>query len=88
MPDERFAVSGSVDRTVKIWDLEAGSCVGTLEGHQGGVQSADISPDGALVASSTGFTDQTVRLWDLKSGVCLQVIGLQVIEEDQSDFTP
>ena len=72
-PDGRFAVSGSDDKTVKVWDLEAGTCVGTLEGHQGEVHSVAISPDGTLIAS-TGFMDETVRLWDWKSGACLQVI--------------
>jgi len=62
-----------MDKTVKVWDLEAGTCVGTLEGHQKTVVSVAISPDGALIASA-GFTDQTVRLWDWKSGACLQVI--------------
>ncbi len=72
-PGGRFAVSGSEDKTVKIWDMEAGTCVGTLEGHQGVVHSVAISPDGALIAS-TGFTDNTVRLWDWNTGACLQVI--------------
>ena len=53
-PDGRFAVSGSNDKTVKVWDLEAGTCVGTLEGHQSSVHSVAISPDGTLIAS-TGF---------------------------------
>jgi WD40 repeat protein len=71
--DGRFAVSGSEDKTIKVWDLQAETCVGTLEGHQNMVSSVAISPDGTLIAS-TGFTDETVRLWDWKSGVCLQVI--------------
>ena len=72
-PDGRFAVSGSEDATVKIWDLEAKTCLGTLEGHQDVIDSVAISPDGALIAS-TGFTDKTVQLWDWKQGACLQVI--------------
>lgn len=47
--------------------------MGTLEGHQAGVHSVAISPDGSLIASA-GFIDQSVRLWDWKSGACLQVI--------------
>ena len=71
-PDGRFAVSGSYDKTVKIWDLEAGTCVGTLEGHQEKVTSVAISPQGDLIASAG--TDETVRLWDWRSGACLQAI--------------
>ena len=72
-PDDRFIVSGSDDKTLKIWDIQTWTCVGTLEGHQSNVHSVAVSPDGTLIAS-TGFTDETVRLWDFKSGECLQVI--------------
>jgi GTPase SAR1 family protein/RNase P subunit RPR2 len=71
--DGRHGFSGSDDTTVKIWDLEAGICLGTLEGHIKAVHSVALSPDETRIAS-TGFTDDTVRLWDWKSGTCLQVI--------------
>lgn len=69
----RFVVSGSKDRTVKIWDLQARCCIGTLEGHEDEVPAVAIRPDGVVVASA-GFADRTVRLWDLQTGSCLQVI--------------
>jgi len=88
MPNGLFAVSGSQDKTIKVWDLEAGKCIGTLEGHQDRVFSIAISPDGFLVASA-GFTDRTVRLWDWKSGACLAVITNDDIWKPMSiTFTP
>src|SRR5262245_49104226 len=36
-PDGKWAVSGSDDKTVKIWDLESGKCRTTLKGHRGEV---------------------------------------------------
>lgn len=74
-PDARFAISGSDDSTIKLWDLADGRCVGTLEGHLAIVHSVAVSPDGALLASA-GFTDDTVRLWDWRAGTCLQVLKL------------
>ncbi|MGO8796943.1 MAG: AAA family ATPase [Candidatus Sulfotelmatobacter sp.] len=67
-PDGRRAVSGSMDATVKVWDLESGACLHTLEGHSAGVWSVDVTPDGRRAVS--GGKDATVRVWDLESGFC------------------
>ena len=36
-PDGRTIVSGSGDRTLKVWDLETGRCRATFEGHMDSV---------------------------------------------------
>ena len=59
-PDGRRLASGSNDETVRLWDVETGACVRTLEGH-GFVFSVCFSPDGRMGAS--GSADGTVRLW-------------------------
>ena len=38
-PDGKQLVSGSLDETVRLWDVETGACVRTLEGHGGVVTS-------------------------------------------------
>ena len=37
-PDGRRVVSGSDDKTLKVWDVETGECVATLEGHSESVR--------------------------------------------------
>ena len=32
-PDGRRVVSGSEDKTLKVWDVATGECVATLKGH-------------------------------------------------------
>ena len=37
-PDGRRVVSGSEDKTLKVWDVATGECVATLEGHSESVR--------------------------------------------------
>jgi len=48
-------------------DCHGGRCVMVLSGHQI-VTSIVYSPNGKVLASSSGFIDSTVRLWDTRSG--------------------
>lgn len=65
-------LSGSADKTVKIWDVATGDCVATFEGHQGKVTAVVPMSRGRLVAS--GSDDGTVRIWEVESQQCLKVI--------------
>ena len=69
-PDGRYAVSGSGDKTLRLWDLAGGRYLHTFEGHELAVFVVALTPDGRYVVSGGG--DNTVRLWDLASGVCLR----------------
>ncbi|EGZ76068.1 hypothetical protein NEUTE2DRAFT_37003, partial [Neurospora tetrasperma FGSC 2509] len=71
-PDGQRLASGSLDKTVKIWDPASGSCLQTLKGHSDWVRSVAFSPDGQRVAS--GSDDKTVKIWDPASGSCLQTL--------------
>jgi len=64
--DGRRIVSGSEDRTVRVWDGETGAELRCLRGHQDWVWSVALSADGCRIVS--GSRDRTVRLWDAASG--------------------
>ena len=57
---------------MRLWDVETGACVRTLEGHGDWVTSVCFSPDGRRVAS--GSWDRTVRLWDAETGACVRTL--------------
>ncbi|MFN0104215.1 MAG: eIF2A-related protein [Bryobacteraceae bacterium] len=65
-PDGKQLASGSVDKTVKVWDAGSGQLLRTLSGHSVGVSSVAWSPDGKQLA--TGSRDNTVKVWDAGSG--------------------
>jgi hypothetical protein len=52
-PDGKTVVSGSVDKTLKMWDLETGQCLATFEGRTGSVLGVAVTPDGKTVVSSS-----------------------------------
>ena len=71
-PDGRRVVSGSSDKTLKVWDVETGKCVATLEGHSAWVIGVAVFPDGQRVVS--GSWDNTLKVWDLATGECLATL--------------
>jgi glucose repression regulatory protein TUP1 len=57
---------GSLDRIVRLWDIETGKLIARLEGHKDSVYSVAFSPDGRSLIS--GSLDKTLKLWDLNLG--------------------
>jgi len=67
-PDGSRIVSGSSDKTLRIWDAQTGAPLGEpLTGHKGNVLSVAYSPDGRRIVS--GSSDRTLRVWDVQTGV-------------------
>lgn len=68
--DGQFLVSGSADKTVKVWDTKTGKCIRTLVGHKGKIISVDFSSDRHHVIS--GAEDGCVKLWNVVKGSCVE----------------
>lgn len=67
--DGKILISGSRDKTIKIWQLETGELIRTLTGHTEGVFAIALSPDGQIIAS--GSADKTIKLWHVETGELL-----------------
>ena len=65
----RRAVSASADKTLKVWDLDSGQPVRTLEGHSGWVRGVAVSGDGRRAVSASA--DKTLKVWDLDQFLCV-----------------
>jgi WD40 repeat protein len=73
-PDEKYLVSGSLDRTVKVWNAKTGELMKTLERHTGNIYDIAFHPGGKYFATCS--RDMTIRLWDFESGeVVMTYVG-------------
>ena len=57
-------LSGSDDGRARVWDIETGQCLATLE-HGRAVLGVSVRPDGSRIATGTEGT--TVRVWDART---------------------
>ncbi len=53
LADGRRALSGSYEDTLRLWDLETGESLRTLEGHTGGVTAVAVLADGRRALSGS-----------------------------------
>ncbi|MBN2534111.1 MAG: caspase family protein [Spirochaetales bacterium] len=64
-PNSRYVASGSIDTTVRLWDVQTGEGK-VLQGHFDKIEDLDFSPDGRFLVS-TGY-DTTIRIWNVETG--------------------
>jgi WD40 repeat protein/uncharacterized caspase-like protein len=64
--DGRLLISGSFDRSAKLWDADSGTLLRTLQGHTEPVSAVAFSPDGRFAI--TASHDKTTKLWEATSG--------------------
>ena len=64
-PDGKMLVSGSQDKTIKLWPLDGGRIRYTLPGYEGPVHDLSLRREGQTVIAACG--DKVLRWWDLSS---------------------
>ena len=74
-PDNSHLVSGAVDGSIIVWNVETQTDVKTLVGHETDVWTLAVSPDGEDIASGSADSGSSVRrrvncptlvLWSLR----------------------
>lgn len=63
-----FLVTGSRDKTLKVWDANSGSVLFSLVGHDNWVREAVFHPYGKYILSVSD--DKTLRVWDIEHKRC------------------
>jgi WD40 repeat protein len=67
-PAGRRLVTGSRDKTARLWDTATGRELFTLRGHEGPVTFAAFSPDGRRVLTLARGPDRSAIVWDADTG--------------------
>ncbi|CAM6003121.1 unnamed protein product [Sphagnum balticum] len=65
-PELSRVITGSDDKTARVWNVATGKCVNVLNGHTDDVYCAAVH--GTTLV--TGSADGTVRMWDMQTGEC------------------
>lgn len=68
-------ISGSVDKTIKIWDLTLQRVTHTLIGHEDIVFALAVHSQGQTLMS--GGKDETLKLWNLQTGELIRTVAAE-----------
>ena len=71
--------SGSDDKTIRVWDVGAGTHEQTLAGHEEAV-FALVACGQRLISSSK---DKTVKVWSMATWACMQTVQAYATESAQ-----
>jgi len=72
-PDGRYILSGSADKTLKLWEIATGREIKTFAGHASPVVSVAMGGNGGYALSASN--DNTVYLWNITSGEKEEIWG-------------
>ena len=64
--DGKRVLSGTLDMTLRLWDMGTGKELRRFEDYAGRVWSVAFSPDGKRALS--GSCDGSIRIWDVETG--------------------
>jgi WD40 repeat protein len=85
-PDGSKIVTGSDDKTLKIWDAHTGVLIRTLSYHDGKVTAIAVSHNNQFIAS--GGADNTVKIWNVNNGQCARTIITNLWYHSAIAFSP
>ena len=84
--DGRYLVSGSLDKSARIWEVLSQKSLQVLKGHKNLVCKTLFSPDSKVVA--TGSFDHTLRLWNANDGSLIKILKGHHDKVKSLTFTP
>ena len=71
LTDKNELISGSLDKSIRLWDLKSNKSVRLFKGHSNWVQCLVQLNSHELIS---GSWDKTIKFWDMKTGRCLKTL--------------
>ena len=71
----KYIASGSVDNTIKIWNLKTGKEIRSYNAHVGKIKSLEFSSDGSQLLSSS--VDNSAIIFDVVTGKIIQTFKIK-----------
>ncbi|AJP84872.1 Taf5p [Saccharomyces cerevisiae YJM1248] len=85
-PDNKYLLSGSEDKTVRLWSMDTHTALVSYKGHNHPVWDVSFSPLGHYFA--TASHDQTARLWSCDHIYPLRIFAGHLNDVDCVSFHP
>ncbi len=73
IPIVPLIVSGSADKSIKIWNAETGLLLNTINGHNYSVLSVAFSPDNTKIVSGSRVC--SIKIWNAETGLLLNTLN-------------
>jgi len=78
-------ISGSHDKTIKLWDVTKPKSVLTMTGHKEGIWCVNYHKDGGQIVSAS--PEGLAKLWDIKTGKSTADLKVHTKRVSFSNFT-
>jgi WD40 repeat protein len=86
-PDSRRVLTGSGDKTLKLWDVQTGKLLATLKGHGTDIETVVFNKTGTRILS-TATLDSFACLWDAHTGSLVRKISNTRYNNELAIFNP
>ena len=83
--------TGEQNGKLRVWDLDTGKCLRTMEAQSSPLCCVAMTPDGKYGICGSGFSTfmpSILQLWELSSGKCLMALTAHMKEPEDVVLTP